>query len=108
MKLLLDECVDREWKRDFLGHEVLTVADMGWRGLSNGNLLKAACEQFDALITTDRSMQYQQPIAKYEIALIVVRARSNEYQELTRLTERVLAALSTCQPRTATIISPET
>jgi hypothetical protein len=41
VKLLLDECVTRHLKPDLSGHEVHTVEDAGFKGLENGDLLKA-------------------------------------------------------------------
>jgi hypothetical protein len=51
VKLLLDECLTRFLKRDFVGHEVSTVEDAGLKGLENGDLLKAAAGIFDVLVT---------------------------------------------------------
>ena len=39
MKLLLDECIDRQFAREFVGYEVKTVPQMGWAGVKNGQLL---------------------------------------------------------------------
>jgi hypothetical protein len=30
--VLLDECVPRALRKELLGHEVMTVADVGWGG----------------------------------------------------------------------------
>ena len=42
VKLLLDEYVTRHLKREFANHEVHTVEEAGFKGLENGNLLRAA------------------------------------------------------------------
>ena len=42
MKLLLDECVTRHLKRELADHEVHTVEEAGFKGVENGNLLRAA------------------------------------------------------------------
>ena len=42
MKLLLDECLPRRLKRELLGHDVVTVPEMGWAGIKNGPLLAIA------------------------------------------------------------------
>ena len=42
MRLLLDECVPKRLKREWPGHEVKTVQDMGWAGIKYGALLKLA------------------------------------------------------------------
>ena len=60
MKLLLDECVVRDLKRDLVGHEVSTAVEAGFGGLENGELLRAASSQYDVLITVDRNLSFQQ------------------------------------------------
>ncbi len=58
MKILLDESIDVEFRTRITGHDVFTVAYMGWKGLSNGALLaRAAADGFDAMITTDKPMK---------------------------------------------------
>ena len=69
MKVLLDECVTRYLKRDFTGHEVLTVQEAGFKGLKNGQLLQTASAQFDALVTVDQNLQYQQNLKTFAIAI---------------------------------------
>ena len=41
MSSLLDECVTRYLKPDFVGHDVFTVEEAGLKGLKNGELLRA-------------------------------------------------------------------
>ena len=38
VRLLLDECMPRKLKRDLVGHDVLTVPEAGWAGITNGEL----------------------------------------------------------------------
>lgn len=45
---------------------------MGWSGLENGALLRSAEEAFDALITTDQSLRYQQNLAGRRLAIVVL------------------------------------
>ena len=56
MKLLLDECVTRRLKREFANHEVHTVDEAGFKGLENGDLLKAASGKYEVLVTVDRNL----------------------------------------------------
>lgn len=62
MKLLLDESVPRQLGRCFPEtFEVRTVQQMGWAGRKNGDVLKrAATHGFDAFITADQGVEYQQ------------------------------------------------
>ena len=72
MKLLLDECVVRDLKKDLVGHDVSTVVEAGFRGLENGVLLRAASSQYDALITVDRNLPFQQNINLLPIAVVIL------------------------------------
>jgi hypothetical protein len=56
VKVLLDECVDRRFALDLVGHEVTTVQKRGWSGIKNGDLLSLAEKEFDAFITVDRKL----------------------------------------------------
>ena len=51
MRLLLDENLPKRLKQDFGEHEIYTVADKGWTGISNGKLLELlTLDKFDALL----------------------------------------------------------
>jgi hypothetical protein len=93
MKVLLDECVTRYLKRDFTGHEVLTVEEAGFKGLKNGRLLQAASDQYDVLVTVDQNLQYQQNLKTFAIAIIVLKAKRSTYPMLKPLMSQVLVAL---------------
>ncbi len=57
MKVLLDECVTRYLKRDFVGHEVLTVEEAGYKGLKNGQLLQAASGNEKTMYNEERLIE---------------------------------------------------
>jgi hypothetical protein len=59
MRLPLGECMPRRLRRDFVGYDVATVEDVGFKGLKNGRLLQAASAQFDVLVTVDRNLVRQ-------------------------------------------------
>ena len=71
MKLLLDECVTRYLKADFIGHEVKTVREAGFTGLKNGQLLKAAESEFDVLVTVDQSIRHQQNLRAFDLGVLI-------------------------------------
>ena len=94
MRLLLDENLPKRLKNDFLSHEVFTVRDKDWQGIKNGELLKRMIqEDFDALLTFDKNLQFQQNFARYSIAVFVLSARINSYEELSKLTDQIHAYL---------------
>lgn len=45
---------------------------MGWAGLCNGELLRAADAAFDALITTDQNLPQQQNLSRLRLAILVL------------------------------------
>lgn len=90
MKLLLDENLPKRLKIDFPNHEVFTVREMGWNGIKNGDLLQLMlAEAFDALLTFDKNLQYQQNFSKYTITVFVFHARINVYEVLTPLSSKL-------------------
>jgi hypothetical protein len=90
MKLLLDENLPKKLKLDFTEHETYTVRDKGWNGIKNGQLLELLiAEGFDALLTFDKNLQYQQNFQKYTITVLVLTATINTYAELSKLTPAI-------------------
>lgn len=84
MLLLLDENMPKRLKMDFSEHEIFTVRDKGWNGIKNGKLLELMlADGFQALLTFDKNMQYQQNFQKYTITVFVLNAATNTYAVLT-------------------------
>ncbi len=78
MRILLDECVNPRLKGAFPGHGVKTVAEMGWRGFTNGRLLDVAEGQFDVFLTIDRGLEFQQNLGARRLGVLVVIVRNNK------------------------------
>jgi hypothetical protein len=53
-------------------HVVSTAYEMGWAALKNGDLLLAAEAKFDAFITTDQKLRYQQNLSRRRLAILVL------------------------------------
>ena len=106
MRLLLDESLPRRLRLALPAHSVKTVVEMGWGGVKNGKLLTLAAEQFDAFLTVDRNLQYQQNLAALPIAVVVLEARSNELPYLLPLVPKLNDALTRLQPRGFATIEP--
>jgi hypothetical protein len=82
MKLLLDECAPRRLKNYFVGHEISTIEEAGFKGLKNGNLLRAAEGKFEVFITVDKNIEYQQNTATLPLAIVILSAASNRLESL--------------------------
>ena len=98
MKVLLDECIDRRLARDIAGHDVKTVPQMGRAGIKNGDLLTLAEKQFEVIVTVDRNLSFQLNLPRYNIAVLVLRCRSNRLQDLRPLVPELLGSLPTARP----------
>ena len=96
MRLLLDECVPKRLKRELHGHEAKTVQDMGWAGIKNGALLRLADGQFDALLTVDQGLEYQQNLSGLRISVVIMTAPSNDVDDLHPLLPAVKRLLPVC------------
>jgi hypothetical protein len=95
VRILLDECLDRRLAKDIEGHEVVTVPEAGWAGIKNGELLARAQTQFDAFVTVDRNLAFQQNIPRFTIAVIVLQAPTNRLKDLRPLLPRLQQVLLT-------------
>ncbi|MEO8198346.1 MAG: DUF5615 family PIN-like protein [Thermoanaerobaculia bacterium] len=96
MRLLLDESLPRNLGRELAPHAVRTVAQMGWAGIANGALLRrASAEGFDALLTADQNLEYQQNLPEAAIAVVVLVAKANRISHLLPLVPALLRALAT-------------
>lgn len=105
---MLDENLPKRLKNDLLSHETYTVREMAWNGIKNGELLKLMLtERFDALLTFDKNLQYQQNFNKYPLPIIILNAKDNTYPTLVELVPQILALLNTSLSRGGTVISPK-
>lgn len=93
MKLLLDECIDQRFARELVGHEVQTVSQMGWAGMKNGDLLRAAQGRFDAFVTVDRNLSFQQNLPALDVAVVILVAATNRLADLRPLVPKLLEKL---------------
>ena len=73
MRILLDENTPRGVRRILASHDVRTAPEMGWAGVSNGQLLDEAEKAgFDALVTCDQNIVFQQNLVGRNIAVVVL------------------------------------
>ena len=73
---------------------------MGWSAIENGELLALAAKNFDIFVTVDQNLAFQQNISGFEIAVIVLRARTNRLTDLRALIPTLLTRLSAARPGT--------
>lgn len=96
MRVLFDENVPRKLKWQ-IDAEVVTVPEMGWGGIKNGELLRLAQTQFDVLLTLDKGIRHQQNLTGIDLALIVLRSVSSDIDDLIPLAPSVNKVLKKIQ-----------
>jgi hypothetical protein len=104
--VLLDEMLPAGTAGLLPDHEVTTVQQAGFKGLSNGVLLqRAAASGFQVLLTADRNLPAQQNIAASDIAVVLVRgSRMSEVAgQAAEIQEAVVGSL----PGTVTRVKPK-
>jgi hypothetical protein len=98
MKIILDESVPQNLRLLIEGgHTVVTAWYQGWSGLKNGALLDAAeAAGFDLFITADQEMSYQQNLAAWKMALVVL--STNNWSFIKAGIGEIMAAIDATTP----------
>ena len=98
MRILLDENIPVDLALELPGHQVDTVVGLGWAGIKNGELLRRASGRYDAFITMDRNIEYQQNVPAFSFEVLVLHAPSNRLIHLQPLVRAILDALTALMP----------
>jgi hypothetical protein len=100
MKILLDENLPHRMRLEIVGHEVFTVAYIGWSGIANGELLqRAVAEGFEVFITNDRGLEYEHNLLSLPVSIVVVCPPTNTIEAIRPLLPALHAALAHLQPQ---------
>jgi len=70
----------------------------GLAGKKNGELLTLAEGKFDVFVTIDKNIRYQQNLSGRKIAILIIRARSSEIDDLLPELPACIVALHSIQP----------
>jgi hypothetical protein len=99
VKILLDENLDHALRKLLGQHEVFTVTFMGWTGLQNGELLRAAEDSgMDVLLTGDQSLTYEQNLTGRRLAIVALSAI--QLPILKENLAKIIAAIDAATPGT--------
>lgn len=96
MRILIDEQLPVKLKYRFteIGYNVLTVKDLGWFGVKNGELLKLmVLHQLDVLITNDKSLHFQQKLSDFPLIVFNINTRTNEYEDVMEVFDEIIQKL---------------
>jgi hypothetical protein len=97
MRVLFDHGTPSGIARSLSEHDVTEAIERGWDRIFNGELLKVAeAAGFDALLTTDKRIQYQQNLKGRKIAIVVL---GNSTWRIARLyLDRIALVIADASP----------
>lgn len=97
MRILFDQGTPVPLRKSLVGHEVHTAYERGWAALQNGELLKTAeADGFDAILTTDQNLRYQQNLADRKLAVLVL--TTTDWRRIRSEVNRVVTAVDGLRP----------
>jgi len=96
MKIVFDQGTPVPLRRALSEHTVATAYELGWAELDNGELLAAADNEFDVLVTTDQNLRYQQRLAGRRLAILILPTTS--WPALRAHEAQVAAAINALRP----------
>ena len=94
MRVLLDECVHARLAKELKEHDVSTVQSIGWSGIKNGALLARASKSFDAFITSDKNIEYQQHRVRLPLPVITIATKGNMWSDIEPIVPELKVLLS--------------
>ena len=74
--------------------------------MKNGELLEVASADYDVLVTMDDNLPHQQDLGNYDLAVVILRARSKDLDDLAQLIPEVERLVSSLRPGTFVRIQP--
>ena len=99
MKVLLDVCIPRKLKNSLVDHECQTVPEAGLAGQKNGRLLSLAeSAGSEVFLTMDKGVQYQQNLCGRNLAILIIRSKSNRLADLLPHVAECLSIISIIEP----------
>ncbi len=106
-RVLFDEDVPRQLRRDLNEFTVRTVQEEGWAAVKNGELLRLSSPLFDVFVTADKRLRFQQNIARHSIGVVVIATRDTRLPRLQQVLDELRVAIRDVPPGTVIIVGDE-
>ncbi|GAB4041211.1 DUF5615 family PIN-like protein [Spirosoma gilvum] len=107
MRLLLDENVPKKLRQDLADHDVYTIRELRRDGNEDEDVLQLLIDfNFDALVTCDKNLRFQQNLVKYPTPIIVLDTYTNAYPILKLTVPLLLDLLQQPLAPGATVLKP--
>ncbi len=108
MRVLLDNNVNQRLAPLLVGLQVVHVRAVGLDKLQNGELISAAETMgFDALVTCDKNMSYQQNLTDRKIRILVLNSLRITLAHIAPLAPDAVEALKNSPEGSFTIVQPK-
>jgi len=103
VRILFDHNVPKKLRSLLPGHYVITSREMGWDTLKNGDLMTAAeGSGFEAMVTGDKSISYQQNLEGRKLALVVL--PTTDWGKLRQNSVPIVSALDKATPGSLRVV----
>lgn len=97
MRILFDQGTPVPLRRALASHDIATAFERNWGTWRNGDLLRAAeAEGFDAIITTDQNLRYQQNLVGRRLAILAL--LTTDWRLIRQHLDYVAAAVGQLRP----------
>jgi predicted nuclease of predicted toxin-antitoxin system len=107
--ILLDEnLLSKKLKKALVdaGNTVQNVEDMGWRGVKDRELLRLAeAYPFDAFITADKNLPYQQNLSGIRLRIVILDVMNTRPDYLLPLMIQMSELLPSLAPSSVTLLN---
>lgn len=104
-RVLFDEDVPRQLRRDLKEFTIRTVQEEGWASVKNGELLRLCSPVFDVLVTADKRLRHQQNIARHNIGVVVIATRDTRLPRLQQILPELRVAIRDVSPGTVIVVT---
>ena len=104
-RVLFDEDVPRQLRRDLPEFEIRTVQEEGWSSTKNGDLLRLSATAFEVFVTADKRLRYQQNIARYSVGVVVIATRDTRLPRLQQVLDELRSAVRNVTPGSVIIVT---
>jgi len=94
VKVLFDEC--KPLRPLLAGLDTRTAQEMGWGRVKNGQLLQRAEDVFDAFVTADQNLKYQQNLKGRRLAILVL--STNRWPRVKAKVNEISAVILALRP----------
>ena len=97
MRVLLDARIPERFARFVTGHDVTTLrAFVGTTDVEDGPVLNGITDTFDAFVTVDKNLRFQQNLRGRPFRIVLLRTHSNAIENLVPLVPQLWSRSRRC------------